>query len=129
MSQPTRSPLSCVGHLTSPPFFVRRISVHDLAPAALTCQLLSILPVKDKIGRTIMFIQPKNVNFEKFSKEDLIRLAWYTLEQATEDEVTQKFGLLTLNDPSGASIANFDRGFLSLVAVGPSLPSLPFFLF
>lgn len=96
-----------------------RISAFDVGKELLESQIMVILPGRDKVGRRTLLIQPKNIDYTKFQREDVVKLAWYTLEQATyDDEATQKFGVISLNDPSGASISNFDRGAVSMIMVG-----------
>ena len=71
---------------------------------------LTLMPQKDNHGRAILFCNPilRRNSHSSVTSDDLVRLWWYLLHIAMEDEVALKNGFIIISNARNTSLNNFD---------------------
>lgn len=68
---------------------------------------LSVPGVRDKDGSLILFVRPVCLDPDSTSPLDLLRLLWYVLDKACDDEATRANGFRVVEDLSGMEASQF----------------------
>lgn len=69
---------------------------------------MTLLPLQDPSGRSIVYWDPSFLDSSKYSIESMVRAFWYVLHAALEPTSAQQHGILVMVDPQRASITQFD---------------------
>ena len=71
---------------------------------------LTLMPQKDNHGRAILFSDPilRRNSQSSVTSDDLVRLWWYLLHIAMEDDVARKNGFIIISNARNTSLNNFD---------------------
>lgn len=67
---------------------------------------LNLLPVKDNFGRAIIYTHPVNLVPSKFHNQ--IRIWWYLVHVAMEDDEALRNGFIIVSNARNTSLTNFD---------------------
>jgi len=95
----------------------KRITTKDVNPDLLQIGFLTLVEgAKDQKGRNVVYIRPRFIDPSRFAKEEVARYIWFCLEHVLDNEETQKYGMVAINDAIGVSMSNFDYNLVSLVA-------------
>ena len=82
-------------------------SLHD-DDIALKTGFIQVLPIKDKKGRAVALVTPRNLESSKYTRESMVRVTWYMIHTMLEDESAQQKGIIFIIDLSGAKVKHFD---------------------
>ena len=67
---------------------------------------LNLLPLKDSLGRAIIYCNAIKLNPTVFDNQ--IRVWWYLLHVVMEDEIALRNGFIIISNAKGTSLSNFD---------------------
>jgi hypothetical protein len=80
----------------------------DTYPMSL--EYIRLLPVKaDPSGRSVIIVDPSKQEGSKYARESMVRVVWYMIHAALEDEETQKKGIVVIANPKNAKFSQFDQ--------------------
>merc|ERR1712159_75674 len=94
-----------MAHLDTP-------SAADVMPLARS-GFVSCPGLRDKNGCLILFIRPGRLDLDRFEGKDIVRLLWYVLDKACDDEATRTQGFTVCED-----LAGLDSTFLTKAIPG-----------
>ncbi len=75
---------------------------------ALRTGFIKVVPIKDKKGRAVAFVTPRNLDSTKYTRESMVRVTWYMIHAMLEDESAQQKGVVFIIDLSGSKMKHFD---------------------
>lgn len=75
---------------------------------ALRTGFIKVLPIKDKKGRAVAFVTPRNLDSTKYTRESMVRVTWYMIHSMLEDKSAQQKGVVFIIDLSGSKVKHFD---------------------
>lgn len=90
---------------------VEDVTLQDLTPADLECLMsgsTQILPQKDSVGRTVIVVNQNYYRYRHWKEQ--LRVTWYIIQVALEDEVSQTRGLVDVIVDIGPNHNEFDLG-------------------
>jgi len=86
-----------MGHLDQP----RAEDVLEIAQSGM----LSVPGVRDKDGCLVLFVRPAQLDGQRFTPVDLVRLLWYVIDKACDDPMTCANGFTVVEDLSDMDMA------------------------
>jgi hypothetical protein len=60
-------------------------------------------------GRSVIIVDPSKQEGSKYARESMVRVVWYMIHAALEDEETQKKGIVVIANPKNAKFSQFDQ--------------------
>jgi len=81
---------------------------------ALKRGFLNLLPDTDESGRGLLFADPSKLDPTKYEREMMVRVLWYILHAALENESTQQKGIIIMAHPRHAKFSNLDRTLMKM---------------
>jgi hypothetical protein len=79
---------------------------HD--QVALKRGFIKMMPIKDKKGRAVALVQPRNLDSSKYTRESMVKVTWYMIHAMLEEESAQQKGIVLIIDLSGSKMTQFD---------------------
>eukprot|EP00729_Bicosta_minor_P009261 gene9261-34911_t len=73
------------------------------------------VPARDKWGRRVAFFRPRNIDYEKFAPQDMLKHVWVIMDNRLENEDVQRNGIVAINNAEGMSRKNFSRETVKLI--------------
>jgi hypothetical protein len=81
---------------------------------ALSIGFARLVPAKDPVGRSIVFVDPSKLDSSKYERESMVRALWYVLHAALENVDAQKMGCIMMGYPKNAHISQVDRSLMKM---------------
>lgn len=90
------------------PITLQEACQHDRV--ALEQGVVRVVDMPEPDKRTYLFIEPSKQDPTKYSRESMLRAAWYFAHRILEeDELVQKKGMFAVDYAHGAKLRNFDK--------------------
>lgn len=81
---------------------------------ALRLGFARLIPAKDPVGRSIVFVDPSRLDASQYERESMCRAVWYVLHASLENPRAQMFGNVMLGYPKNVQVTQVDRELMKL---------------
>jgi len=92
---------------------------------ALGLGVMTLLPLSDPVGRSIVYWDPSHLDSTKYPVESMIRAFWYVLHAALEPTSAQQHGIVVIVDPHRCAFSQVADSSLSKLVGGAMSGVLP----
>jgi len=81
---------------------------------ALSLGFARLMPAKDPVGRSIVFVDPSKLDSTKYQRESMCRALWYVMHASLENPRAQQRGDLIIGYPKHVEITQVDRELMKM---------------